>query len=110
MTCAICRRETRGHQFDPSLIGRKGPIQKACSWQHLDVILKLFQEGKVYDPSPNEEKAIVAGGQSAGHFLEQIGQTNLALLASDQYAAFWRAFLEGFYAKLDDIEANSIPF
>jgi len=42
------------------------------------------------DPTPNEQDALNAGGQSGGAYLDSLGQTDLAELSLED----WQAFIE----------------
>ena len=75
----------------------------------MDAMTAYWKENtQMIDPSPDEKDAMKCGGKLGGEYLESIGQTDLKLLASDQWEAFLQAVIEGYTERLRDL--REIPF
>ena len=86
-----CGRRQRGFGFAPR---RHDPITWACSPECSKMSAKArFMD---HDLDRYEELALLAGGQEAGAYLEQIGKTDLALLTPEEWESFLRLVLIGY--------------
>jgi hypothetical protein len=57
------------------------------------------------DPSENEIEAIEAASEPAGEFLENIGKTDLAELAEEEWLMLLEVIVTAYQDKLRELEA-----
>jgi len=55
------------------------------------------------DPTPNEQDALEAAGQTAGEFLESIGKTDLAQLAVEEWESLTESVVTGYTDRLREL-------
>ena len=58
------------------------------------------------DPTPNEQAAIVAGGQLGGEYLESLGKTDLVTLTEAEWTTFVEAVVTGYCDHLRALAAR----
>lgn len=58
------------------------------------------------DPTPNEQDALSAGGQSGGAYLDALGQTDLEQLSFEDWKAFIEVIVTAYCDRLRDLAAR----
>jgi hypothetical protein len=58
------------------------------------------------DPTPNEQAAMVAGGQAGGEYLESLGKTDLVKLTAVEWGIFVEAVVTGYCDHLRELAAQ----
>lgn len=98
--CPVCNRA--GGAVTVSIQGQK--LQQFCS-------LKCARTAMSEKPvTPNEQAALKTGGQAAGRYLEQIGQTDLRHLTKDQWTTFCTTLFQATCADMRKQADDDIPF
>ncbi len=59
------------------------------------------------NPTRNEIKAVLHGGDMGGEYLDELGKTNLAALSKEEWEQFLLCVIGGYVQKIAD---NVIPF
>jgi len=62
------------------------------------------------DWNSHEQSALFAASEAQGASLEGAGQTDVALLTSDQWKAMIAAGIHAYCAKLAELEKDQVPF
>lgn len=111
-TCAVCLRRHNNIGWSPS---DRHPVKwtcKPCLRAAEDPILvqRVYQmPRKRLDEF--EERAIIAGGEEAGAYLDELGKTDLATLHPDEWQEFGARWLVGYANAMRDMVANhAAPF
>jgi len=116
-TCAVCRRRHDNVGYAPS-------EKHAMKWACLECATACAIEG---DPTTNivrklyhmpkkqldiyELKAVEAGGEAAGSYLDDLGRTDLAALELHEWTEFLRRFLNGYGESMRTmLKNNEAPF
>lgn len=96
--CFICQREAFS-----GLAFKTKPVCLSCAPHSLsgEVMLEFTE---------TEAGAISAGGEQAGAYLDQIGKTDLAELAPDQWLKFLATFLHGYSEAMREAARTNPPF
>jgi len=55
------------------------------------------------DPTPNEQDALEAAGQTAGEYLESLGKTDLALLELEEWESLIESVVTGYTDRLREL-------
>jgi len=102
MICHICRRESRGFGFDPSLLNtflNDQPALYFCSMK--------CQERRMIDVTPNEQAAMDNGGRLAGEYLDHLGKTDLAKMTEEEWKMMVECIVTGYIEAMQNF--NKIP-
>jgi hypothetical protein len=89
--CTLCKRRHDNLGYSPT---QRHPIKWLC-WRCLP-FAKWIYKMKTQQLDVYEMDAIFDGGEKAGQYLDQIGQTDLAKLSEDQFCEMFARFMEGF--------------
>lgn len=108
--CAICRRIEAGVGYSPPprhsekariIWTCEADIGRAKAVWHMrnDTLARI------------EREALLAAGDKAGDFLDQMGKTDLAKLSPEEWEAFLSTILEEYGAGVRTrLDADSVPF
>lgn len=111
-TCDVCLRRHHNLGYAPS---EKHPVKwtcKPCLRAAEDPILVK----KVYHMPRKkldefEERALAAGGDNAGAYLDEIGKTDLAVLEAEEWEEFCARLLVGYANAMREMMKNdTAPF
>lgn len=107
MPCVICHRASRGFGFIAP--GKSMAAAKACSMEHLDMLVNNYRRtGAVIDPNRDEKAAALAGLTAGWEYASSIGKTDLATFAPEEAEQFALCVIGGYTKALADSE--EIPF
>ena len=103
--CAVCHREPRGFGWfdathrvaDPR---RDTTRRRLCGPACQDI---CHRSHGMTDPTPNEQAAMIAGGDAAGGYLESLGKSDLATLSSAEWLQLIEIVVTGYCDTLRDL-------
>lgn len=101
--CAVCRRPAGAvwHRDEA------GVARAFCSLMHFDLFL---HRGYPLNADEREGKAVIAGGEAAGGYLETIGKSDLASLTAEEWDHFCALFWETACGRLGELLDAEPPF
>ena len=104
--CAVCSRASAGFAFNAP--EAQVPPAFFCSMRCSEVWMVAHRKG--IELARDEAAAALAGGQAAGAFLEELGQTDMAQLSREQWAAFCERLTRGYLEALQAQADAQVPF
>lgn len=104
--CAVCLRKHENIGYSPNERSRVAWVCDDC----LPVARKAYHMPKKH-LDVYELKAMQAGGEKAGEYLDTIGKTDLAELELHEWLEMWRVGLDGYGNSMRDMLKNGeAPF
>jgi Family of unknown function (DUF6511) len=106
MLCAICRRDARGFQFVPGVIGVKAPLARLCS-RHCQQL--IARRKGMLNPNIHECNALKDAGQAGGVFVETLAKTDLATWSPEEWSQLVDVIVTAFQDSLRTAYADDPP-
>jgi hypothetical protein len=115
--CFICRRRSDNVGYSPH---DRAPIKWVC-WECLDITADATSNGvrsklpKVYHMARKqlddyERRALEDGGNAGGEYLDELGKTDLAQLAPEEWSRFLALVLTGYADSMREIVSREVPY
>ncbi|SCM79465.1 conserved hypothetical protein [uncultured Pleomorphomonas sp.] len=103
-TCGLCGRRADGIGFSP---GGRPPVVWVCNDCGL---ARARTAARMRDFDAVERRAFALAARRAGQFLDTIGKTDLAVLTTEEYEGFLRAFQTHFVEEIRRlVEGEATP-
>lgn len=107
--CAVCRWAEQGLGYLPQ--SRKIVTNATWTCEHDILLASTVHHMKSEELNAIEHNALMAGGDRAGAYLDEIGKTDLAQLSEEEWTIFLCRVLDGFGESMrDQLKAHSAPF
>lgn len=106
-TCFICRRRHDNLGYNSH---SRAPIKWVCKPCLGAINLKKAYHMSRRQLDDYEERALAEGGNAAGAYLDELGRTDLAALAPEEWEHFLGLVLTGYADSMREIVAGEIPY
>jgi hypothetical protein len=108
--CIICMRHHSNLGYNPTPKHPVGWVCEECLEIGIDAIKRVYHMARK-KLDAYEEKALEAGSDEAGAYLDRLGKTDLAQLEAQEWLEMWRVGLVGYADKMREIAVTGeAPF